>query len=406
MKAKNLMISFVLALFLVAGASAHSVVTGDLANNDNTLIVKANGMNAEAHDVAVIAGEMVSITVKFTANQSDTDVTVEVTLEGDKDKVYASTESFDVEAGHRYSKTLSLKVPFELKDEISTGLDLEVEIDGKAYKTEVDNMTLSVQRPSYNADVKSITVPSTITAGETFPIEIVLKNMGYNDLDDVYVSANIEELGLSQNNKWFGDLLNLENNSNHHNDEDETAVGKLALTVPYTAEAGVYTLEIVVTNDDTETVAVKQIVITNDYSANIIAATTAKTAAKGQEVTYDLLIVNPTDNVKVYKIVTEGDVSSTVSQSVIAVPAGSSKTVKVTASSNVEGENTFALHVFEGESLKETIAYSLSVEGKAVNTVFVLTIVLAVIFLVLLVALIVLLGKRPEKSEEFGESYY
>lgn len=397
------MISFVLALFLVAGVSAVPA-TGDLTTEN--VNVKVDGMYVSSN-VAVIAGEMVSVTVYFTANKSDTDVTVEVTLEGEKDKVYASTDVFDVEAGLRYSKTLSLEVPFELKDDISNDLSLEVEIDGKLYNTELEDITLRVQRPSYNADVKSITVPSTITAGETFPIEIVLKNMGYNDLDDVYVSATIEELGVSQNNKWFGDLLNLENDSyNHHHDEDETAVGMLALTVPYTAEAGVYTLEIVVTNDDTETVAVKQIVINNDYSANIIAATTAKTAAKGQEVTYDLLIVNPTDNVKVYKIVTEGDLSSTVDQSVIAVPAGSSKTVKVTASSDVEGENTFALHVFEGESLKETIAYSLSVEGKAVNTVFVLTIVLAVIFLVLLVALIVLLGKRPEKSEEFGESYY
>lgn len=403
MKAKNLMISFVLALFLVASGSALTV-TGDLTNNN--VVVKADGMSVN-DNVAVIAGEMVSITVKFTANKSDTDVTVEITLEGEKDRVYASTNAFDVEAGQRYSKTLSLKVPFELKDEISNDLSLEVEIDGKSYNTEVDNMVLRVQRPSYNADVKSITVPSTITAGDTFPIEIVLKNMGYNDLDDVYVSANIEELGLSQDHKWFGDLISLENDSySHHHDEDETAVGKLALTVPYTAETGVYTLEIVVENDDTETVVVKQIVIVNDYSENIISATTAKTAAKGQEVTYDLLIVNPTDNVKVYKIVTEGAVSSTVDQSVIAVPAGSSKTVKVTVSSDVEGENTFALHVFEGESLKKTIAYSLSVEGKEVNTVFVLTIVLAVIFLVLLVALIVLLGKRPEKSEEFGESYY
>ena len=40
------------------------------------------------------------------------------------------------------------------------------------------------------------------------------------------------------------------------------------------------------------------------------------------------------------------------------------------------------------------------------SPIVVLTIILAIIFIVLLVILIVLLGKKPEKQEEFGESYY
>ena len=399
------MISFVLALFLVAGVSAVAVSSGDLAAN---VAVKADDVYVGASP-AVIAGDKVSITVYFTANKSDTDVTVKATLEGEKDRndAYASTSVFDVEEGLRYSKTLVLDVPFELKDDVSTDLNLKIEIDGKEYDSELVDITLRVQRPSYNAEVMSIVTPSSIEAGDTFPVEIALKNMGYNELDDVYVSASIEELGVSQGPRWLGDLLTLDDPARaYHDDVDETAVAKMALTVPYGVEAGVYTLKVVVKNDDTETVETKQIVIKNEYADNIIATTTSKAASKGQEVTYDLLIVNPTDNVKVYKIVTEGTVSSTVSQSVVAVPAGSSKTVSVVVSSDVEGENTFSVNVFEGENLKKTVAYSLTVEGKATNTIFVLTVVLAVIFLVLLVALIVLLGKKPEKSEEFGESYY
>jgi preprotein translocase subunit SecG len=48
----------------------------------------------------------------------------------------------------------------------------------------------------------------------------------------------------------------------------------------------------------------------------------------------------------------------------------------------------------------------LKAEGKAVNPIVVLTVVLAIIFLVLLVVLIVLIGRKPQKSEEYGESYY
>lgn len=397
MKTKNLMVSFVLALFLVAGASAANIVTV----NDVTV----DDVSAIGNTASVVAGEKVEIEFYFTAAENDTDVTVEATLEGKKAKAYASTGVFDVEAGKTYKKTLVLTVPFELKDEISSDITLEVEFDGKEYKTDVE-YTVRVQRPSYNAEVKSVTTPSTITAGDTFPVEIVLKNMGYNDLDDVYVTARISELNLVQGPKWFGDLVTLEDCEDDC-DKDDTVMGKLYLNAPFTAKAGTYALELIVENDDTETVVVKQIVIANDFSENVIVTNSAKTVAKGQEAVYDLLIVNPTNNVKVYKIVTESEaVDSIASQAVVAVPAGSSKTVEITARADKEGENTFTVNVFDGETLAKSIAYKLNVEGKAISTIFVLTVVLAVIFLVLLVALIVLLGKKPEKTEEFGESYY
>lgn len=397
MKTKNLMVSFVLALFLVAGASAANIVTV----NDVTV----DDVSAIGNAASVVAGEKVEIEFYFTAAENDTDVTVEATLEGKKAKAYASTGVFDVEAGKTYKKTLVLTVPFELKDEISSDVTLEVEFDGKEHKTDVE-YTVRVQRPSYNAEVKSVTTPSTITAGDTFPVEIVLKNMGYNDLDDVYVTARISELNLVQGPKWFGDLVTLEDCEDDC-DKDDTVMGKLYLNAPFTAKAGTYALELIVENDDTETVVVKQIVIANDFSENVIVTNSAKTVAKGQEAVYDLLIVNPTNNVKVYKIVTESEaVDSIASQAVVAVPAGSSKTVEITARADKEGENTFTVNVFDGETLAKSIAYKLNVEGKAISTIFVLTVVLAVIFLVLLVALIVLLGKKPEKTEEFGESYY
>lgn len=402
MRAKNLLVSFVLALFLVAGVSAFSV-SGDLVDNAQVTI---NGIDANSKDVSVVAGEEITVKVYFDALEDDTDVTVEAEIEGDKAKAFASTGIFDVEENYSYKKVLSLKVPYELKDEISNDLTLEIEIDGKEYKSEIEDITLRVQRPSYNAVVKSVVVPSSIEAGETFPVEVVLKNMGYNDLDDVYVSAQIAALNLAQGPKWFGDLVKIED-CDDDCDKDDTVYGKLNLAVPYSAKSGVYALEVVVVNDDVESRVVKEIVISNDFSENVITTSATKTVAKGEDAVYDLLIVNPTNNVKVYKIVTESEeVTSSTSQAVLAVPAGSSKTVKVTASSQEEGNYEFNVNVFDGEEVIKSVAYGLEVEGKKVNTVFVLTVVLAVIFLVLLVALIVLLGKKPEKSEEFGESYY
>jgi hypothetical protein len=193
-----------------------------------------------------------------------------------------------------------------------------------------------------------------------------------------------------------------------HDEETDTVSGRIFLEVPYTAKAGIYTLEVKVTNDDVESNFVRQVVVTNDLSENVIVTSTGKTVAVGEDAEYTLLLINPTNDLKVYRVVTEasGEVSSSVDSSVVAVPAGSSKTVTVTAKALSEGEYNFDVNVFSGENFVSKVTLNLKAEGKSVNPIVVLTVILAIIFLVLLVVLIVLIGKKPQKSEEFGESYY
>lgn len=409
MNTKKLMVSFVAiasVLFLVATVNA--IATTGLTNDVN---VEVNSVNVDStSNIAVIAGEKILVKVEFTSQVDDSDVTIEAELEGGKVSTDAISSKFDVENGSRYSKTLTLSVPYELKDELSDSLTLNIEIDGREYKSELEVTNLIVQRPSYNAEIKSVSVSQTAEAGETFPVEIVLKNIGYNDLDDVYVTARITELGVEQT-AYFGDLVAIEACTNNcDEDEEDTVSGRLYLKIPYEAKAGSYTVEVVVENDDTESKSLKTIVIENDFSNSVIATSSSKTVEAGKTAEYDLLIVNPTNQLKVYKVVTESsaDLSSSTDSAVIAIPAGSSKAVKVTATSNTEGTYTFNVNVFSGEKVVDTVALGLNVEGKSTvsNPIVILTIVLAVIFLVLLVVLIVLLGKKPSKTEELGESYY
>ena len=403
MNTKNLMVSFcavVLALFAVVTLVSAAGIT-------NAYSVTVEGIDAYANDVSVIAGEEVTVKLYFTSLVDDTDVNVEATLEGEKVKFDAVSPVFDVETNKSYRQILTLKVPYELKDKISDDLTLSITLDGRNHKSDLADITLRVQRPSYNAVVKSITTPSSINAGEALSVDIVLKNMGYNDLDDVYVTVRLAELGIYQGPTWFGDLANLENCSEDCDVED-TVAGRLYLKVPYEARAGVYALEVVVINDDTRTTEVKQVVIGNDFSNNLIVTSAQKTVATGKTAEYKLVLVNPTDNVKVYTIASEADSDLSVNfdQTVIAVPAGSTKEITVTASSDKEGEYTFVVNAYSANKIVSTTSLDLTVEGKATNATVILTIVLAIIFLVLLVVLIVLLGKKPEKTEDFGESYY
>ncbi len=402
MNAKNLLVSFLAiasVLFLVATVSAGEITNGSL------IVTEVNDVSANV--ASVVAGENIDVTVKFTADVNDTDVTVKVEIEGEKVDADSETSVFDIESGKVYRKQLTLKVPFELKDSISDDVALTVEIDGKSHKTVAD-YTLRAQRPTYNAEVKSVSVSSMVRAGDNIPVDIVLKNHGYNDLDDLYVTAKIAALGVEQTS-YFGDLVTIEECDDNDCDEDDTASGRLYLKVPYEALAGIYNLEIEVANDDTTTEVVKQIVVKNDFAGNVIVTNSRKTVAPGADAVYELLVVNPTDRLKVYRVVTEssGSLSSEANAAVVAIPAGTSKTVLVTANAENAGEYTFNVNVLSGETLESTVQLSLIAEGSSISSpIVILTIILAIVFIVLLVVLIVLIGKKPEKAEEFGESYY
>ena len=395
---KNIITSFVaivFALFLVASVSAivPTQVTVDEVLADNVA------------SASVIAGEQVTVKVWFTASANASDVTVKAELEGDKVDTQAVSDSFDVEAGKVYKKTLVLNVPYELKDEVSSIVDLTVTIDADSKVS--TPYTLRVQRPSYNAEIKSVSVSNTADAGETVPVDFVIKNMGYNDLEDIYATVSIPALGVSKT-AYLDDLVTIESCDNNDCEKVDTVSGRLSVAVPYGAKAGVYALEVKVSNDDTTSTVVKQIVINNEFADNVIVTNAKQTVATGETATYNVMLVNPTNKLKVYKVVAESSegLSSDVSESVVAVPAGSTRTVAVTAEASKVGDYTFNVNVFAGEELSSKTALSLKAEGSSFNLVTVVAIILSIVFIVLLVVLIVLLAKRPEKTEVFGESYY
>lgn len=418
MNTKKILVSLctiAIALFLVATVSAatldnNAVVSTVVSTTSATPIamntmIEVNGMNILTNP-SIIAGDTMTVKVTFTSNVSATNVRIKAEVEGDKVNFDATSVPFDVEAGHTYTKTLSLEVPSELKDALSGNVILSVKIWNGDYESEYTDLPLLVQRPSYNPVVKSITTSQTIQAGEIIPVDIVLKNLGYNSLNDVYVTVGISDLNVEKT-AYFGDLVSIENNTDDDNKVD-TVSGRIYLEVPYTAKSGVYTLEVKVTNDDVTSTFVRQVVVKNDLPENVIVTSTSKTVAVGEDAKYTLLLLNPTNSLKVYKVVAESniDVSSSVDSAVVAVPAGSSKTVTVTANAALKGDYNFNVNVLSGEDLVSKVTLNLKAEGNSVNPIVVLTVILAIIFLVLLVVLIVMIGKKPQKSEEFGESYY
>jgi hypothetical protein len=411
---KKLFVSFlalVSVVFLVATVSAVEVAQGGIID------VEVNGVNINTSNPSLTVGDTVTVRVEFVSDVNASGITVEAEIKVGSEKVTAETRTFDVEQGRTYVKTLSLEVPFDLDDVLSDFATLDVEISGNSgLESAISSTPLRVQRESFNADIKAISVPQTVEAGDLFPVDVVLKNLGYNNLDDVFVTARISALNIERT-AFFGDIVALScdadaddvtnygveingpGDTKCNEDDEDTLNGRLFLQVPYGVKSGVYALEVEVENDDTISSQTIQVVINNAFSAgNFIVS--------GNQ----LLIVNPTNDVVVYRIVPDATsgVSVSVSESIVAVPAGSSRTVLVDATTSLAEAQTYSVNIFSADgTLVDTVSFSKVGTGNDTSSpIVVLTIILAIIFIVLLVVLIVLIGKKPEKADEFGESYY
>ena len=385
MNTKRILVSllvFASILLLASTVSATEITDKVLVEVNDVTVASYNGSAVTALDsVSVLAGETITIKVSVTAHlaeASTSGVKIEADIAGDKADVTARTESFDMIDGKTRVFELTLKVPSELKDALSNDLPLSIKIWNSKYKSEFGNILLRVQRNSFDLDVKSISTSNTIEAGKSFPIDIVLKNVGYNDLEDVYVTVKITDLKVEKTS-YFGDLAAIET------DEDtDTASGRFNLEVPYDVTSGSYKLEVTIQNGDIDKTVSKQISIENGFP---------DIAMKSGN---NLILLNPTEQLKVYRVVyqtTENDV---------VVPAGSSKTIAIETGTNAETD----VFVFSGDKLLSTVKFSGAQSTNATSPVILLTVILAIVFLVLLVVLVVLMTRKPQKTEEFGESYY
>lgn len=404
MKSKLILVSLIAILtFAMLGVFA-SAATLDLSGQTVEIDrVPATG------SVAVVAGETVPVELWFTANENASDVIVSTWIQGHRsDK--AEQDFADLIAGSDYKAKLSLKIPEDLDPEEALTLYIRVESDAGTWEDVYD---LKGQRQAYNLDVLLVDIDPSAKAGSIVAVGVVVKNMGRHESKDTLVSVKIPELGISKT-AYFDDLYPMDECSDSDNEcnKDNARERKLFLTLPENAEAGSYKVEITATNSDTQATVVKTLEVTadKDVKGQALANPSSKTFAVGEEAVYELVLVNSGNKVAIYNIAPEvtDALSLTLSDSVAVVPAGSSKTVKVYAKANREGTFGFAVNAVSGDQ-SQKVNYTATVSGKSVvnnNNIIALTIVLAIIFVVLVIVLIVLLTRKPQKTEEFGESYY
>ncbi len=408
MKAKSIFGFLVLALALVLvlpNASAFVDITEVAVNGIEVSTPQPSGSEI---NIGSFAGDTISVRTTFVAINDDRRTQVTARLIGESGSLEESRE-FTVIGGVTYSETLHLALPSNL-DRLGETLTLEVSVEGEdndqSIETEIE---LNLQRVNEEVEILSVDLANEVQAGESLAIDTVLKNRGRNSAQDNFVRASIPALGISRQ-VFLGDL-DAEDLTDA--DFEDSAAARLLLAIPRNAPAGVYDIEVEAFNDDTSAMVTRRVVIVSGAAdSEVISSTMSRTFAVGEEATYTVTIVNADNRIKVYDLQLEAANGLTVDldESTVAVPAGSSKTVRLTAEASKEGTYDFAVNVNSEGELVKTQNFVANVEGRARaaggNAAVVLTVILAIIFVVLLVVLIALLTRKPEKQEEFGESYY
>jgi len=414
MKNKAILVSFITLFAIVFGLS--TVVASELAVCD--LTVKVNDIKVSSPGVTA-AGEVsntVPVEVRFTACEDATDVRIKVYIEGYKDEISDETSRFLIVNGSTYIKRFSLQLPSSMDlDDLTEELSLLVRISAKSKDSFEESYAINMQRELYGLNILSVDTSQEVTAGTTIPFDIVLENNGNERLDNVYVKVSIPDLGIVKK-VFVGDMSpNSEDNYDNIVDSEDK---RIYISIPRNAVPGIYNVEIEAYNYDASTKVTAKIIVSGAQTG-VIPTATSKTIAIGEETTFDVVLVNPNDRMVVYSITPEESkgLIITLSESVVAIPADSSKTVQVkvkATNSAEEGTHLVTINVNSESGLVKQVIFSANVEktsgsvigGTKSNSVLILTVILAIIFVVLLIVLIVLLTKKPAEAEEFGETSY
>ncbi len=404
MKTKVFLIPFVaamLAVMLIGFVAAEDLVEG----GDNGITTTFNDVELDSDDttMAAVTGENVPVRVKFVGGEDMKDVKIKVEMEGYRDDIEASTSRFNVVEGSTYSRLLSLHLPRDI-DDTTKEFSLYVSVVSADHKNE-QKYTVKLQRDSYEFEVLSVDHASPVSAGESFPVSVVLKNTGFERMDDTYLLISVPELGVSTKG-YVGDLIPTEDCEDDCEDEEDSMQKTVYLQVPENTQSGSYEMEITVYNKESATKVTKLLNVGLSGSTQVIATTKNQDINAGETKTYDLLVINSGDNLEVFNVKTVAGTGLVVSApSVITVGPDSSETipVTVTADNNADiGTYTFSVDV-NGEQ----VLLGANVKGTSVSTsVVALTVILVIIFVVLLVVLIVLLTRKDKQAEEVETSYY
>ena len=361
----------------------------------------------------------------------EVDVKVKVWLGGyEYDDIEETSNTFDIEPGVTYTKTITLELPDDLdvEDDNTYTLYVEVYDDDDSDRVTAD---LYTERPRHSLDLVDVVYDSTVDAGESMDVEVRVENLGESKEEDIKVEIS---LGDETTIEYLDELASFEEDNEDEessesvdlllNLDDHMETGYYDLTVTVTYNRGHDVLEevmsVYVSGEEASTTTEESTEV-GEADVTVSLSSTSTDAEAGDESSYTLTFVNDGDSSETYSVSVNGVAqwaSSEVSPSVLVVGAGATEevVVSVTPDADASGDYSYTLTILDGDdSLIEEIEMGMDVDssnlfgttGSALKVAFVILIVLIII-----VGLIVAFRKLGDDDDDDplepreGQTYY
>jgi len=399
MNTKTLLVAFVAVLAVCALSFSSALVANDAVINFNGVDINTG---SSALTMSGSAGDMVPVKVTFQANNDESDVKVKVEVYSGTEDSTAYTDRFNTVSGSTYTKLLNVQLPTKL-DDTTDQLELRVEVYSPTSDYSKD-YTIVMQRDSYQLSILSVDYDTSVSAGDTVPVAVVVRNTGFATSKDAFVTVTIPELGVSAKG-YLGDLVAIQNDSTDSNKLDSTQ-SVLNLKIPASAKDGVYDLVVNAYDSDSSNTAKSSIQVSASTNTQVVASANSQQIKAGETKTLDFVLVNSANQVMVYNLNSVSGSDLTVSvPSVITVDPQSSKIVTVTVTAANDAAQ--GSHPFTVEANGQSTVFNVDVVGNSASvSAIVLTVILVIVFVALLVVLLYLLLKKDKATEEVETSYY
>lgn len=345
------------------------------------------------------------------------------------DDIEATSNSFDIEPGVNYRKSLTLNLPEDMNVE-DNDYSLYIEVYD-SQDEERESYELFVERTSHSLEIMDVVYDSNVNAGDNLPVEVRVKNLGDEKEEDIKVEVSIDEVDSTAS--YIDELSAFEEDNEDEEDSDSV---NLNLDLPEDLESGSYTLLVTVSYnrghssiEETYKVNVDGVEETETTEGTakttLSLSSTSVDGTQGEDSTFKLKFTNTGSAAETYKVTVNGITqwaTSSVSPSSVTVASGSTEemTITVTPDSDATtGTKDFSLQIFDSsDKLVKDQAMTMNVSentGMFENTSTMLKVGFTIlIVLVILVGLIIAFRKmkgdddddEDELEPKEGKTYY
>ena len=339
--------------------------------------IKINGNQVENGDTLrenFQRGDVLDITVRLQAFQSNENVEIEAEINGDDHfRIADVSDVFRVRDNNIYTKTLKLKIP-EILEAGSYKLRLTVADRDSAVRVYSYNLELEEKRHMVELRDVTFSPEREVKAGRALLAVARITNMGSKEEDNIKVTVSIPDLQVSASD--YVDSLET---------DESISSEELYLRIPDDAKSGKYNVNVMVEYDE----GFEQ--VTGDYDIYVVgssdedepAAETEKTvitvgadlqsveAGQGGAI-YPLSITNNGKQAKSYTVSVKGaesfaDVEISPS-TLVTVEGGKTQQVFVYVSAKQDatvGPKGFSVEIKSGEEVLQNIPLTANVQPSA-----------------------------------------